>query len=102
MDALLGNVFAHTPEGCAMAVRLDRRPGGGAVLAVADEGPGLPDPRAMGRGNSGSGSTGLGLDIVRRVATGAAGTVRFGRTSTAGGALVTVELGFQRPDSGYA
>ncbi|HWM04109.1 MAG TPA: HAMP domain-containing sensor histidine kinase, partial [Actinophytocola sp.] len=39
VDALLGNVFAHTPHGTAFAVRLTGRPGG-ALLVVADEGPG--------------------------------------------------------------
>jgi len=92
VDALLGNVFAHTPEGCGLGVRLDRRPGGGALLVVTDDGPGLPDPVALRRGHSGSGSTGLGLDIVRRVAARSGGTLRLGGGAR-GGAAVTVELG---------
>ena len=43
VDALLGNVFAHTPDGTAFAVTLRPRTGGGAVLVMADEGPGLAD-----------------------------------------------------------
>jgi signal transduction histidine kinase len=92
VDALLGNVFAHTPEGSGLGVRLAHRAGGGAVLLVADEGPGLPDPFVLRRGHSGNGSTGLGLDIVRRVASNSGGTVWLGRAST-GGAMITVEVG---------
>jgi signal transduction histidine kinase len=91
VDALLGNVFAHTPEGCAMDVSLWRRPGGGAVVVVSDEGPGLPDLASFERGHSGNGSTGLGLDIVRRVATGAGGGVTLGRPP-GGGTVISVEL----------
>jgi signal transduction histidine kinase len=96
VDALLGNVFAHTPEGGGMTVRLERRSGGGAVLVISDEGPGLPGPHTFERGHSGSGSTGLGLDIVRRVAAGAGGGVRIGN-APGGGAMITVELGAPPP-----
>lgn len=92
VDALLGNVFAHTPEGCGMGVYLGRRAGGGAVLVVSDGGPGLPSPLVLQRGRSGSGSTGLGLDIVRRVAAKSGGALRLGHT-TRGGAMITVEIG---------
>ncbi|MER7505348.1 HAMP domain-containing sensor histidine kinase [Nonomuraea pusilla] len=81
VDALLGNVFAHTPEGTAMAVRLTRR-GGGALLAVEDAGPGF-GPSMLERGTSGGGSTGLGLDIVRRTAESCGG--RLAVSSPAGG-----------------
>jgi signal transduction histidine kinase len=96
MDALLGNVFAHTPEGCGMQVSLTPRPGGGAVLMVSDNGPGLPDPLVLRRGHSGSGSTGLGLDIVRRVAADSGGSVILGR-ALGGGATITVVLGAPPP-----
>jgi signal transduction histidine kinase len=92
VDALLGNVFAHTPEGAGLTVRLADRAGGGAVLSVIDEGPGMPDPALLRRGHSSVGSTGLGLDIVRRTARDSGGSVTIGRGST-GGAAVTVELG---------
>ena len=93
MDALLGNVFAHTPDGTSFAVRLAPRPGGGALLVVADAGPGLPQGSpALRRGASGAGSTGLGLDIARRGAEQAGGGLAVGR-STAGGLEVLVELG---------
>jgi signal transduction histidine kinase len=92
VDALLGNVFAHTPEGCGLGIYLGPKPGGGAVLVVSDNGPGLPDPLVLQRGRSGSGSTGLGLDIVRRVAAKSGGVVRMGRAN-GGGAMITMEIG---------
>lgn len=95
VDALLGNVFAHTPEGSAFTVRLSARGGGGCRLAVADEGPGfagLSESEPLRRGLSGGGSTGLGLDIARRTAEASGGSLRL-RAGPAGGAEVTVDLG---------
>ena len=91
VDALLGNVFAHTPEGTAIEVGLEARPGGGARLTVADAGPGFGTAEPLERGVSGAGSSGLGLDIVRRTAESSGGALSIGR-SASGGALVTVEL----------
>ncbi|GAA3747109.1 signal transduction histidine kinase [Spinactinospora alkalitolerans] len=88
VDALLGNVFAHTPEGTAFSVRLRAADGGGAVLVVEDEGPGLS--RSPQRGESGAGSTGLGLDIARRAAEGSGGS--FAADSPVG-ARITLRLG---------
>jgi signal transduction histidine kinase len=94
VDALLGNVFAHTPDGTAFAVRLVARAGGGALLTVADHGPGIPEPIRWGalRGTSGGGSTGLGLDIARRAAAEAGGGLSLD-AGPSGGADVTLELG---------
>jgi signal transduction histidine kinase len=92
MDILLENVFAHTPEGAALDVRLSRRAAGGAWLVVADDGPGFGSTDPTERGNSTGGSTGLGLDIVRRIAEASGGTLTIGR-SAAGGGSVTVGLG---------
>jgi len=91
-DILLGNVFAHTPEGVAFAVRLSRRAAGGAWLVVADDGPGFGDADPTRRGQSSAGSTGLGLDIARRIAEASGGTLIIGR-SAAGGGSVTLGLG---------
>ncbi|MGH3760731.1 ATP-binding protein [Actinophytocola sp.] len=92
VDALLGNVFAHTPNGTPFAVWLAGRPGG-ATLVVTDSGPGLPGPAtgALRRGVSGSGSSGLGLDIVRRAAEQTGGEVRLEPGTP--GLTVVVELG---------
>jgi signal transduction histidine kinase len=82
LDALLGNVFGHTPDGVSLKVSavLDS---GAIVLTVEDGGAGFsataPQPS--------SGSTGLGLDIARRTAEAAGGTMRLGG-SPLGGALV--------------
>lgn len=90
VDALLGNVFAHTPEGAGFAVHVRSRAGGGAVVVVADTGPGLPET-ALERGSSGAGSTGLGLDIARRTAEASGGDFRAASSPTA--TEVTLELG---------
>ncbi len=95
VDALLGNVFAHTPHGTAFRVGLHPMVQGGACLTVDDAGPGLPGGHhtgALRRGVSGSGSSGLGLDIVRRSAERTGGEVRL-ESSAAGGLRVVVELG---------
>src|SRR5215207_2852781 len=71
VDALLGNVFAHTPvrAGFTVTVAADPVP----ALVVEDSGPGIGDPGLLDRGRSGGSSTGLGLDIVRRTAEAAGG-----------------------------
>ncbi len=99
VDALIGNVFDHTPEGVGMRLSVSaaagQEPGGstadgagagsapgrasgrtgpdaadrtGGLLVIEDDGPGFPEGHVPQRGKSGGGSTGLGLDIVRRVA----------------------------------
>lgn len=98
LDALLGNVLAHTPDGVAFSVALTPSAGGGAVLEVSDDGPGFPDRSVVDRGRSGAGSTGLGLDIARRTALAAGGSLQVGRAD-GGGARVTMRLG---PPAGEA
>jgi signal transduction histidine kinase len=90
VDALLENVFAHTPEGTAMAVavELDRVD---AWITVSDEGPGI-GPDSVDRGRSAGGSTGLGLDIVRRTTEGSGGSFGVGASPT-GGAAMMMRLG---------
>jgi signal transduction histidine kinase len=90
LDALLGNVFAHTPEGTAFRVEVRALPDGWISLAVEDSGAGL-SPDFVERGVSGSGGTGLGLDIARRTAESAGGAFRIGR-SAAGGARIAMEF----------
>ncbi|HEV2374786.1 MAG TPA: HAMP domain-containing sensor histidine kinase, partial [Streptosporangiaceae bacterium] len=108
VDVLLENVFAHTPEGASFAVRLSRRSGGGAWLVVADDGPGFPavdDETGADtgdlteRGRSVGGSTGLGLDIARRIAEASGGTLTVGRSPSGGG---SVTLGLGPMHDGYA
>ena len=85
---LLGNVREHTPPGTPVAVRL-ARVRGGAVLEVADSGPGMSEQdaarafdrfhRGAGRPGNGTadhdspaegpgGGSGLGLSIVQAIA----------------------------------
>ncbi|MBK3546372.1 sensor histidine kinase [Streptomyces rubiginosohelvolus] len=105
LDALLGNVFRHTPEGTAFAVDVHHS-GDAVIVLVSDAGPGIDDPKAaLARGASGragsSGSTGLGLDIVRRVAESTGGDLRIGR-SVLGGTEVRIWIGLHgnRPERG--
>jgi signal transduction histidine kinase len=94
LDALLGNVIAHTPETTGFSVSLEGSLDGGGVLVVADEGPGFTDgAAALGRGESLAGSTGLGLDIARRTAVASGGDIRLGRSANGGGACITMRLG---------
>lgn len=93
MDALLGNVFAHTPDGTGFEVRLHPRPQGGATIEITDNGPGFPDEHVTERGRSQGGSTGLGLDIARRTATNSGGEVTLSFGPGGRGARVTMELG---------
>lgn len=92
IDALIGNVFAHTPGGCGFDVRAERR-NSATRLVVDDSGPGIraTDIR-RGRSRSQTKGTGLGLDIVRRVAEKSGGKLTVSR-SPSGGARVVVEFG---------
>jgi signal transduction histidine kinase len=88
LDAILGNVFRYTPQGTAFEVGISRRDGWVAVR-VDDAGPGIPDPeKAMQRGQSNQGSTGLGLDIARRAAQSAGGSVSLDRAAMGGASVV--------------
>ena len=85
VDVLVDNVFAHTAEPAGFTVRLVRS-GDRARLEVSDAGTG---PSAVRREREGS--TGLGLDIARRAAAAAGGSLTFGR-SAEGGTSVEVVL----------
>jgi signal transduction histidine kinase len=88
LDAVLGNVFRYTPQGTAFEVGLSRRDGW-VALRIDDAGPGIGDPeKAMQRGQSNKGSTGLGLDIARRAAQSAGGSVSLDRAAMGGASVV--------------
>jgi signal transduction histidine kinase len=83
IDALVSNVFTHTPEGTGFRVELRPAPNGGLPntwsLVVEDHGIGSAhaDPNT-GLNAASQRGTGLGLDIVRRTA------IKAGGTSTVG------------------
>lgn len=78
VDALIENALSHTPDGSPLSVSVSPA----VEVVVADRGPGLPSASLV-RGHSGGGSTGLGLDIARRTAEAAGGSLA--ATERAGG-----------------
>jgi signal transduction histidine kinase len=84
LDALIGNVFSHTPDGTAYRVEARRRDDV-VVVAVEDAGPGMGDAATLAqRGTTGGSSTGLGLDICRQTAEAAGGHVVVSRGDLGG------------------
>ena len=94
--ALIANALAHTPRGTEVVVTAARA-GGRAVLAVHDDGPGIPPEHAQRvfdrfyrvEGPQASGS-GLGLAIARELAEHMDGTVEL--TSAPGRTTFTLSL----------
>lgn len=92
VDALLENVFRHTPAATPVGVSVVRH-AGWVTLVVEDGGTGVADPSsALHRGSSGGGSTGLGLDIARAAAEATGGTIHLER-GRLGGARVRLRFG---------
>lgn len=89
VDALLGNVLAHTPEGTAFRVSAEWREGG-ARLVVEDDGPGFSTAAGADRGTR-AGMTGLGIDIARRTAERSGGRLVIARAAS-GGARIVMDL----------
>ncbi len=89
LDVLIENVFAHTDDGVCFTVGFegdDRK----VRIWVGDAGGGV-DEAALTRGASGSGSTGLGLDIARSTAQAVGGSLQIAK-SRLGGSEVSVVL----------
>jgi two-component system OmpR family sensor kinase len=109
---LLGNVRAHTPRGTPATIRLHGYRGG-AVLEVADAGPGMSEQEAArafdrfyrgarsSESNGDGAGSGLGLSIVQAIAAAHGGVAA---VRSAPGAGTTVQLwipgdaGVQAPD----
>jgi signal transduction histidine kinase len=95
---LLENALAHTPPGTRIRIEA-RRDGDEALVAVEDDGPGVPaelaprifDRFVRGAGDAGGG-TGLGLAIVRAVAESHGGAVRLAPPVDGRGARFEVRL----------
>jgi len=95
---LLDNALRHTPEGGTITVHCGQVDGE-AQLCVEDSGPGIREEdrtrvferffRAAGSPNDG---TGLGLAIVREIARQHGGHVEAGRSTSLGGACLSVRL----------
>jgi signal transduction histidine kinase len=89
VDVLLDNAFTHTAEGIAVTVG-SAVADGVAKIWVEDSGIGV-HPGVVERGASTIGSTGLGLDIARRTAENAGGSLEVG-PSDLGGTKATLSL----------
>ena len=87
LDNLIQNVLTHTATGVGFHVTVEKDP---PSLIVSDEGEGLSSPDVFDRGSSTGESSGLGLDIVRRIAESSGGDVRIGQGS---GANIVVKFG---------
>ena len=95
---LMENALRHTDPGTAVEATVERR-NGEVVLAVEDDGPGIPVPMRekvferfyRGSGEH-SGSSGLGLSIVRAVAESHQGTVRLEEPLDGRGARFVVRI----------
>ena len=79
-------MLTHTVAGVGFTVSVTSEP---PRLTISDEGDGLPSTDMFDRGSS-SGGSGLGLDIVRRVAEESGGDVTLGEGP---GATIVVRLG---------
>lgn len=90
VDTLLENVFAHTESGTGY--RIGARPGADqtAVLTIEDSGLGFDEGDLIERGRSGGGSTGLGLDIVRKAAEKTGGRINVSNSPRGGGRVEVV------------
>jgi len=95
---LMENALRHTDPGTAVEATVERR-NGEVVLAVEDDGPGIPHEQRekvferfyRGSGEH-SGSSGLGLSIVRAVASSHGGTVRLEEPLDGRGARFVVRI----------
>lgn len=90
LDTLIGNVLDHTPEGTSLWLTVTPE----GTLTVEDDGPGFADTAEVAvRGESGAGSTGLGLDIARTTTEDSGGSITLGPSTAHGGAAITCRFG---------
>ncbi len=84
IDALIGNVFAHTDDEVDFTVAVASAGLTEVLLVVDDQGHGFGAEMAE-RGHSAAGSTGLGLDIASNAAKAAGGTLDISSNPDGGG-----------------
>ncbi len=90
LDVLVDNVFSHTPAHASLVLGVSVV-GPLVEVVVEDDGPGFVATDLAERGRSGTGSTGLGLDVARRTAERAGGRLVIG-AGMSGGARIVLEL----------
>lgn len=88
VDVLIDNVFAHTPEGVGLEVRVEQE-AGYVRITVHDDGPGF-DPELVAPGVGLGEGTGLGLAIAERTAQRVGGRLEIDRSQS--GATVVLAL----------
>jgi two-component system OmpR family sensor kinase len=91
---LVDNAVTHTPPGATVRMGLTAAGDGGAVIEVADNGPGIPAEdlervfdrfyRVDKARSRGSGGTGLGLSIARWIVSAHGGEIRLDSAPGAG------------------
>lgn len=91
LDVIVDNVFKHTPAGTSLALAVTAA-GDTVRVRVSDSGPGMSDAALAGRGRSGAGSTGIGLDVARRTAEQAGGSLALGTGLDGRGLSVTLSM----------
>jgi len=91
IDALLSNVFTHTPEGTSFSVLLRRTARGARSWSLVVEDQGTAHSTQPAKAGPERRGTGLGLDIVRRTAARAGGNTAVGRTPS-GGFRVEIQI----------
>ena len=94
VDICIDNVFAHTPEGTGLGVKLTDADGV-ATLVVHDDGPGFPAQRSEPR----PGTSGLGLQLARRLVEQAHGSLSTSPPGAPG--EVRIELPVRAVEEGH-
>ena len=97
---VLANALRFAPPGTAIEIDCQCMAAAGSVVTVRDHGPGIPEPELdaifeafvqSSLTSDGSGGTGLGLTLCRKIMAAHGGRIR-AANAPGGGALMTLEL----------